>query len=209
MLRGPIANIRLAQISYGILIFIFLTGSMLLVVNSINPITPTDSEFFGPSYRENISLDALVAGSIDPSSLILGILWALVPLSITSIIIAFYLPPISNLGLSKTLVQKEDRVNRFHLPARGYTIKINSVYIRVTRKLSSLKGLMLREMHFTVYLPLDYSDRKRIYDFLVGEKMKYTKTHVLLQKTVSIRNIPLLVVRTRAILGISNINKNS
>ena len=60
---------------------------------------------------------------------------------------------------------------------------------------------MLREMNFTVNLPLDYSDKKRIFDFLVGERVNYTKTHVLLQKTVKIRNIPLLIVRTKAIVA--------
>ncbi|MHA1993676.1 MAG: hypothetical protein ACW97Z_03980 [Candidatus Hodarchaeales archaeon] len=209
MLRGPIANIRLTQLSYGVLITIFLTGSMLLIVNSINPLIPTDPEYTGPTIREGIFFDELTKGSINPSSFITSILWALVPLTITLIIIAFYLPSMSSLGLSADFVQKKDKVKRFYLPARGYTLTIDSAHIRVTRKLSSVKGLMLREMNFTVYLPSDYPDKKRVFDFLVGEKIKYTETHVLLQKSVSIRNIPLLMVRTRAILRISNTTQNS
>ncbi len=209
MLRGPIANIRLTQLSYGILIAIFLTGSMLLIVNSINPLIPTDPGLSGPTQREEIFFDTLKAGSFNPALFITNILWALVPLTITLFIIAFYLPTMSSLGLSTELVQKKDKVKRFYLPARGYTLTIDSAHIRVTRKLSSVKGLMLREMNFIVYLPSDYPDKKRVFDFLVGEKIKYTETHVLLQKSVSIRNIPLLIVRTRAILRISNTTQNS
>jgi len=206
MLRGPIANIRLAQITYGLLIAVFLSGSMLLVLNSFHTIDPANSEFLGPM-KEEISLDALVSGSFNSSLFLTSVLWAIVLLTITFIIIAFYIPTKSSLGLSPSLILKEDKMKRFHLPARGYTFDVNSAQIRVSRKLSSIKGLMLREMSFTLYLPKDFSDKKRIFDFLVGEKIKYTETHVLLQKTVDIRNIPLLIIRTRGILGISNINK--
>ncbi|PWI46828.1 hypothetical protein CEE45_14870 [Candidatus Heimdallarchaeota archaeon B3_Heim] len=200
MLRGPITTIRLFQISYVILVSVCITGSILFLSNSIMTSPSTDIEP-GPPLFENTSFDTAVARISDPLSFFPNMLWAFIPLTIAIFIIAFYLPTRSSLGLSKAKIQKKSQLNRFNIPVRGYTINLDTGYIRVTRKLSSLSGLLLREMNFTVNLPLDYYDKKRIFDFLVGERVNYTKTHVLLQKTVKIRNIPLLIVRTKAIVA--------
>jgi hypothetical protein len=172
-------------------------------VNTLN--SPLSHESIDDPPLQEFAFNRATARIFNPSMLLTNLLWILTPLTIAIFLILAYIPTLSSLGISKTHFQGEPQAKRFHLPIRGYTIPINRVQIRVSRKLSSLRGLMLREMNFTLSLPLDYSDKKRIFDFLTGEKIKYTKTDVLLQKTVDIRNIPLLIVRMRALLGTTDI----
>ena len=163
-------------------------------------------EFVDKPLPEVISFDRAAATFLDPSRIVFNILWVIIPLILAAFIMFAYIPAMSSLGISKSRLQREHRTKRFSLPIYGHTIPINGSHIRITRKLSSLRGLLLHEMNFTLYLPSDSPDQKRIFDFLVGEKFKKKDEHVLLQKTVEIRNIPLLVVRMRALLATSTIS---
>ncbi len=207
MLRGPSFNIRLAQLSYVLLISICFIGSTLLLLNSINSSLSSNPET-DPPLVENVTYDEAAARNFNLSIFVSNSIWVFVPLILAGTIIIAYIPTVSNLGISKPQLKSQFSTKRFYLPVRGYTIPFGNYSVRVSRKLTSLKGLFLQELNFTVFLPLDFPEKKRIFDFLVGEKVKYAKNHVLLHKTVDIRNIPLLLVRIRALMGYSEKKNN-
>ncbi len=198
MLRGSISGIRQSQFIYIILISFFVTGSTLILFYNINSLTISESGTVPQTITEEF--DRAEASLMNPSFYVMNLPLIILPLVFASIIIIAYIPALSSLGISKTLINKQAQGRRSFFPFWGYTIYIGNTSIRITRKITSLKGLLLREMNFYLTLPLDYPEKKRVFDFLVGEKIKYTESHIRYQKTVDIRNIPLIIVRTRAIL---------
>jgi hypothetical protein len=121
-----------------------------------------------------------------------------------SLTVIFYIPTLSSLGLSKLKGHRNFRIAKSRLPEFGYTIPVDSIQFRIKRKLTSLKGLFLRELDLLIILPKDYKGDKRLFDFLACEHVYHTSNHIILRKTVDIQNIPLLLVRTKVLLTPSN-----
>jgi hypothetical protein len=117
-------------------------------------------------------------------------------------IFLYHIPSFASVGLSKTDTTREMKLSRLFIPNRGYTIKVQGVSIRITKKFSSLKGLLLQEVLLAIYLPKNYSEISRLFDFLVCEEVKYTPNHVILLKTINIRDTPFHLVRTKALLSV-------
>ena len=130
-----------------------------------------------------------------------NLLIILFPLLLGVLTIFYYIPTMNSLGLTKLKGKKQIRINKYRLPEYGYTIPVDKIQIRIKRKLNSFKGLLLRELDFLIILPIDYKEDKRIFDFLACEQIFFTSNQIILRKTVDIQNIPLLCVRTQAIIS--------
>ena len=198
MLRAPIKKLRLFQMSYFLLIvtcFTFLTVIILLNLNFAN-LSNTGSYFESETERDIFLASAETFPFLN-NPLIIGF-----PLIAGIIIFIYHIPSFTSIGLSKNNTTKNFKISSFGIPLRGYTIKTQDITIRITKKFSSLKGLLMQEFLLTIYLPKNYAETNRLYDFLACEKVNYTSTQVLLKKTINIRDTPLHLIRTRALLSV-------
>jgi hypothetical protein len=174
-----------------------VSGSAVLLLNTFvfqsNTSTPIEDN---TSYQEVVARDWMT-----PFNSIDNLFLSLIPLLFGLIVIFFYIPTRSSLGLSKKEGKKEILLNKFKLPERGYSIPYGKIKIRLTRKIFSLKGLIGHEVLFSIQLPKDFPEKKRIFDFLTCEDMYHTSAYTIMHKTVKIRNIPMIITRTRALLS--------
>jgi len=198
MLRAPLKKIQSYRIRYVLIIITCFTFSTsIIIVNQyIANLQITGNNNFSETERE-----VLVAGAESLSyfshPLIIGI-----PIIAGIFMLIYHIPSFASVGLSKTDTTRELRFSKFFIPHRGYTIKVQDVSIRITKKFSSLKGLVLQEFLLAIYLPKNYPETSRLYDFLVCEEIKYTQNNIILLKTINIRDIPFHIIRTKALLSV-------
>jgi hypothetical protein len=200
MLIASKRKIRLSQSVYALLVMTFIIIALIPITVQVNTILIQNdtglNNFFNNDTREQ-----MIAAS-GSEYMLLGnsaIFILFILLGILTII--FYIPTLNSLGLTKFKGHRELKMSNYRLPEYGYTIPINGIQIRINRKLSSFKGLFLRELDFQIILPSNYKGDKRLFDFLACEQVLHSSNQIILRKRVDIQNIPLLVVRTLALIS--------
>lgn len=205
MLQAPIKKLRLFQIRYLVIILFCLVISTTILMTNINSIGSDGSSSFHENDREvyEAAATAIFKSPGSPFSLFM----IFFPLIVGILMVVYYIPSYSSVGLSKTNTIKQFKSTPFKIPLRGYTLIEKGVEIRITKKFSSLKGLLMQELLFIVYLPKTYSETKRLCAFLMCEEVNYSSTHIILKKTIKARDTPLHIIRTRALLSVLNLGK--
>jgi len=200
MLIASKRKILLSQSIYAFLVIAFLIIAIIPITVQFNAIlvknNPSSNEFLSDITQEKIFATGNHGVIFLGNSFII-----LLSLFLGIITIVYYIPTLSSLGLTKYKGKKEIRITKYRFPKYGYTIPINGIQIRISRKLNSFKGLFLRELDFLIILPHDYKGEKRLFDFLACEKVYYTSKQIVLRKTVDIQNIPLIVVRSQVLIS--------
>ena len=198
MLRAPLRRLQLFRLSY--LLFIIACFSFSALIVLVNQYTPSlqNTEFYStPGVERDVIMASAQSLSYFNHPLIVGL-----PIITGIFILIYHIPSFTSVGLSKTDTSRELKLSRFFIPYRGYKIKVKDVSIRITKKFSSLHGLLLQEVLLAIYLPKDYPETSRLFDFLVCEEIKYTPNHVVLLKTINIRDTPFHIIRTKALLSV-------
>lgn len=205
MLQVPDSNIRWYQFSFILIVILCVSGSTILLFNTLILQSTLNGQLEdNDSYRETFAADFMVPlGNFDNPIL------SLIPLFFGFFAIFFYIPTRSSLGLSKKEGKKEILLNKHNLPERGYTIPYGKIRIRLTRKILSVKGLIGREILFSIRLPKDFSEKKRIFDFMACENLFHTSSYIIIQKTVKIKDIPMIITRTRALVSMLSSGEKS
>ena len=198
MLRAPINKLRLFRMRYFLIILTCFAFSTLIIAINLNAdILPNTGSYFDPLREQDTFLSAA-----DSSNFFLNALIIIIPLVAGIFMMFYHIPGFTSIGLSKAITIREFKLTRYGLPQRGYTIVSHGVKIRITKKFSSLKGLLLQEFLLAIYLPKNYSETKRLYDFLACEDVTYSSEHKILKKTIKARDTPLHIIRTRALLSV-------
>ena len=203
MLIANKRKIRLSQLIYVFLILSFSILALIPITIQFNAILLQD-ESFPPNYYGDPSRELATDFSGIETVFLDNPLLIVLPLRFVSLTVIFYIPTQNSLGLTKLKGRRNFRIAKSRLPEFGYTIPLNGIQFRIKRKLTSLKGLFLRELDLLIILPKEYKGDKRLFDFLACEHVYHTPNQIILRKTVDIQNIPLLLVRTKALLTASN-----
>ncbi len=198
MLQAPNRKIRWYQFSFIIIVTACFGGStFLLIYQSDSFLLSTNNASYNDNRTEQLAGDLL-----SPTDILNNPIISLIPLIFGLLVIFFYIPTRSSLGLTNKVGKKEIALNKYGIPERGYSIPYGKIKIRLTRKIFSLYGLFGKEILFSVQIPKDHKEEKRIFDFLSCEKMIDTSSYTVMHKTVKIKNIPMMIIRTKALVSL-------
>ncbi|MHA2168297.1 MAG: hypothetical protein ACXAB7_00160 [Candidatus Kariarchaeaceae archaeon] len=198
MLQVPVNTIRWYQFTFIILVSLGVSGSIFLMISQSNDFLPTSGN---TSYDTN-ETEFVTGDKILPTDALSNPIIGIIPLLLGLFVIFFYIPTRSSLGLSNKAAKKEISLNKYGIPERGYSIPYGKMKIKLTRKILSINGLFGKEIVFSLHISKDHPEKKRIFDFLSCEEMTSTSSSTIMHKTVNIRNIPMMILRTKALVSL-------